>query len=95
MYLRDYVIRKKFTRKSKLGKEHTYYRNARMLIFRCDNCSSLFERPKGNMDPKRVSNNVFHVCPDCDSKRFAQRKGVEWKRVWTLDASSDMDISKI
>ena len=47
------------------------------------------------MNPTRISNNFFHVCDSCDSKSFAQRKGVERKQIWDLPASSDLDISKI
>jgi len=47
------------------------------------------------MDPKRISNNYFHVCQSCDSKKFAQKKGVEKKQVWNIPASSDLDISKL
>jgi hypothetical protein len=47
------------------------------------------------MDPKRLSNNYFHVCSNCDAKRFAQRKQVERKRVWDLPASSTLPIGKM
>jgi hypothetical protein len=47
------------------------------------------------MDPKRISNNYFHVCENCDAKTFAQKKGVEKKQIWNIPASSDLDISKI
>jgi hypothetical protein len=47
------------------------------------------------MDPKRVSNNYFHICPNCDAKRFAQRKGVEKRKIWDMPASSMMPIGKL
>jgi hypothetical protein len=47
------------------------------------------------MDPKRLSNNYFHVCENCDAKRFAQKKGVDKKKVWSMSASSGISISKI
>jgi hypothetical protein len=47
------------------------------------------------MDPKRLSNNYFHVCKNCDSKVFAQRKGIEKKKMWDLPASSNIPISKL
>jgi hypothetical protein len=47
------------------------------------------------MDPKRLSNNYFHVCSNCDAKRFAQKRGIQKKQVWDLPASSDLDISKL
>lgn len=95
MFIRETVHRNMFTRKSKLGHEHCYYRDCTILIFRCDSCNELFVRPRGKMDPNRINNNVFHVCGNCDAKRFAQRKGQERKAVWDLPASSDLDISKL
>ena len=53
---------------------------------RCDSCDDEFSRPRGSMDPKRISNDYFHVCEKCDAKRFAQQKGVETRNVF--DASS-------
>ena len=47
------------------------------------------------MDYKRLNNNFFHVCKKCDSKRFAQKKGVERKQVWNMSASSDIPIGKL
>ena len=66
-----------------------------MVVLRCDNCNSDFERTRGSMDPKRLSNSYFHVCKNCDSKIFAQKKGVEQKQKWNLPASSDIPISNI
>lgn len=47
------------------------------------------------MDPTRLSNNYFHVCKNCDSKRFAQKKGVDKKKVWDIPVSSLDDISRL
>ena len=47
------------------------------------------------MDPNRLNNNVFHVCKNCDAKRFAQQKGVENKRIWDLPASSMKTIDQL
>jgi len=47
------------------------------------------------MDPKRVSNNYYHVCNGCDAKVFAQKKGVDRKKIWDLPASLDIPISKL
>lgn len=47
------------------------------------------------MDPKRLNNNYFHVCSNCDAKVFAQKKGVEKKKVWNMSASSDIPIGKL
>jgi hypothetical protein len=54
-----------------------------------------FNRLRGSMDPKRLSNSYFHVCKNCDSKKFAQKKGVEQKQKWNMTASSSTPISKL
>jgi len=95
MFIREYTLKKLYERPSKLGTVHKYYRNVTMVEMRCDNCSAEFERSRGSMDPKRISNNYFHVCNSCDSKVFAQKKGVERKQIWNMPASSDLDISKL
>ena len=82
-------------RKSKMGKEHAYKREQTHCVFRCDNCDAEFERTRGSMDPKRLSNNYFHVCKNCDAKVFAQKKGVERKQVWNMSASSSTPIGKL
>ena len=95
MYLREFIQETWHVRKSKLGHEHNYKRSKTIVIFRCDNCDSEFTRERGKMDPKRLSNNYFHVCNNCDAKTFAQKKGVERKQVWNLHASSDIPISRL
>ena len=95
MYLSEYKKQTRHVRASKTGKEHTYTRDLTICVFRCDNCNVEFERERGKMDPKRLSNNYFHVCKNCDSKVFAQKRGVERKQVWNLHASSDIPISKL
>ena len=82
-------------RTSKTGKEHAYKREQTHCVFRCDNCDAEFERTRGSMDPKRLSNNYFHVCKNCDSKVFAQKKGVEQKQKWNMTASSSAPIGKL
>jgi hypothetical protein len=86
---------KTYTRSSKLGQLHTYSRKTLLAIFRCDNCDNNFKRPRGKMDPKRLSNNYFHCCSNCNSKQFAQQKGTERKKIWDLPASSLKPIGKI
>ena len=81
-------------RKSRRGKFHPYTRKKQIAVFQCDNCNELFERDKGVVDPRRLSNNYFHVCPKCDPKRFAQKKGVERKRIWDMPASSTLPVNK-
>jgi hypothetical protein len=94
MYIREYSIETRHVRKSKTGKEHSYKRNLTHCVFRCDACDAEFIRLRGSMDPKRLSNNYFHVCKSCDAKKFAQKKGVERKQVWNLPASSNLPIGK-
>ena len=95
MFIKEYTLKKRYERLSKLGNNHAYYRNVTMVILRCDNCNTEFERARGSMDPKRLNNNYFHVCKNCDAKKFAQKKGVERKQVWNMSASSDLPIGKL
>ena len=89
------TIKKKYFRTSKLGKKHEYFRIKTIVHMRCDNCLCDFERDKGSMDPKRLSNNYYHVCENCDDKRFAQKKGAERRNVWNMPVSSLTKISKL
>lgn len=95
MFIREYREKTSHVRKSKLGAEHEYFRYRTYALFRCDNCNKEFNRPRGDMDPRRLSNNYFHVCENCDAKKFAQKMGVTRKKIWDLPASSDLDISKL
>jgi hypothetical protein len=54
-----------------------------------------FIRERGSMDPTRLNNNYFHVCSNCDAKRFGQKRGVERKQVWDMSASSNLPIGKL
>jgi DNA-directed RNA polymerase subunit RPC12/RpoP len=83
-----------YSRKSKTGKDHEYYRWQSVAVFRCDNCDDLFERNLKQIHSKRLSNNYFHVCPNCDSKRFGQKRAVEKKKIWDMPASLDLPVSK-
>jgi hypothetical protein len=95
MFIKEYTVDNWYVRHSKFGIKHTYNRKKRMVLMRCDNCNNEFIRDRGKMNPKRLSNNYFHVCENCDAKKFAQRKGIERKRVWQLNASSDLPIGKL
>ena len=95
MYLGETEKKTKHTRRSKTGKEHAYFRTKTMIMLRCDCCNLEFTRERGSMDPKRLSNNYFHVCNNCDAKKFAQKKGVERKQIWNLSASSDLPIGRL
>lgn len=94
MFLTTEHRRTVFTRTSKLGNTHEFYRDKTVAIFRCDNCDSIFERDIRNVDRKRLSNNFFHCCSNCDAKRFAQRKGVEQKKIWDFPASTTLPVGK-
>ena len=96
MFMEEFKKKSRHVRTSKTGVKHQYVRSKTFARLRCDCCNTKFVRPRGNMDPKRLSNNYFHVCRDCDSKRFAQKLGVDQKQKWNnLSASSDIPISKL
>ena len=95
MFLKETKSKSRHVRRSKLGAEHEYFREKTIVHFRCDNCDEEFTRDRGSIDPKRLSNNYFHVCSNCDAKRFAQKKGVERKQVWNLHASSNLPIGRL
>jgi len=82
-------------RRSKLGKQHTYCRKKTMVVLRCDSCDEEFTRERGQMEPKRRDDNYFHVCSQCDAKTFAQKRGIEKKRVWKIKASSEVPVNKL
>jgi hypothetical protein len=88
MYLGQEYEQNTHHRKSKHGTVHAYLRKKTVLLFQCDCCSGMFKRDKGNMDPRRLTNSVYHVCGNCDAKRFAQEKGVEARKIWDMPVSS-------
>jgi hypothetical protein len=88
MYIGTEFKQTQHIRTSKRGKHHTYMRKKTVIVFRCDCCQGVFKRDKGDMDPKRLNNNFYHVCGDCDAKKFAQSKGVEARKVWDMPVSS-------
>lgn len=95
MYLYEEKKTVEYQRKSKLDVEHKYFRMKTVAVFRCDSCGEIFRRDRATMSPKRLNNNFFHVCQNCDSKKFAQKKGVENRKIWDMPASSLDDISKL
>jgi hypothetical protein len=95
MYLKEEKQVISYTRTSKLGKEHTHTRIKTVCMFRCDNCGEIFRRERAKMSPKRLSNNYFHCCINCNAKTFAQKKGSERRTIWDRPASSLDDISKL
>ena len=61
----------------------------------CDECKKEFRRNKGSIDPKRLSNHYHHVCPTCDPKRFAQKKGVEKRKKLNLPVDGLITVDKL
>lgn len=94
MFIKTVTEAVSYTRASKLGKEHSYTRQRTIAILRCDNCDEMFQRDLKHMDRKRLSNNYFHVCSNCDGKKFAQRKRIERRTIWDMPASVDLPVSK-
>lgn len=95
MIIKTEYVNTEYTRKSKLGNIHQYTRRKEIILLICDNCGNTFTRSRGSMDPNRLNNNVYHVCNNCDVKRFAQAKGVENKNFWNLPASILKTIDKL
>lgn len=94
MFLKIENVQSEYSRASKNGVQHTYKRNKTVAVFRCDNCDLEFKRDLKKVDRKRLSNNYFHCCSNCDVKRFAQRKGVEQKQIWDVLASTTLPVGK-
>jgi hypothetical protein len=80
---------------SKLGTKHTCVRNKTYYRFQCDSCNQHFEREKGSIALKRISNDYKHVCGACDPKRFAQKQGVRQRKILDMNVSSDISIDKL
>lgn len=94
MFLKIEKVQSEYSRASKNGVQHAYKRNKTVAVFRCDNCDLEFKRDLKKVDRKRLSNNYFHCCSNCDVKRFAQRKGVEQKKIWDVLASTTLPVGK-
>jgi len=88
-------IQSVYTRISKLKKPHPYTRIKTIAIFDCDNCHNEFQRTVAKMDRRRLNNDYYHVCSNCDPKRFAQKKGVEKRRIWSMTVDSDIVIDRL
>ena len=90
------IVRKHCTERiSKLGTKHTCVRHKTYYRFQCDSCHSVFEREKGAIAVKRISNDYKHVCVECDPKRFAQKQGVRQRKILDMNVSSDTPIDKL
>ena len=92
MFIETKKITAQYSRKSKSGVTHIYSRIKTLAMFNCDNCNLPFNRELGKMDHRRLNNNYFHVCPNCNPKQFAQKQGVERRTLWNLPADSDIKI---
>jgi hypothetical protein len=95
MLLEIYQCRIEYTRLSKKGTPHTYFRNRKVALLCCDCCKTKFERPVKEMDHRRLTSNNTHVCANCNPKQFAQNKGVESRRFWNTTVDLDKDIDSI
>ena len=95
MFIETKKIRVEYTRASKLKNAHPYSRTQSWLVFQCDCCGARFERAQSRMDPKRKDNRYYHVCSNCDAKRFAQKRGVDRRRLWDLSVSSETELGRI
>ena len=84
-----------FLRKGKKGQHPTYKRKKTLVVFQCDNCHVEFQRDKGKVDPKRLTDDYTHVCPKCDPKRFAQKQGVRQRKKLNMRIDSMIDITSI
>jgi hypothetical protein len=95
MFIKTKQVQIEYERPSKLGKSHSYIRTQTLVVLACDVCSSEFERPLSKMDHRRMDNHYHHVCSNCDAKRFAQKKGVERRKLWDLPVDSDLNIGRL
>jgi hypothetical protein len=95
MVINTEYITSHYTRTSKLGNVHTYYRNKTIIVLRCDSCGLLFKRDKGSIAPTRLTNQFYHVCSNCNAKKFAQEKGVESRKIWEMPASSLKSLAQL
>lgn len=95
MVINTEYVTSNYTRTSKLGNVHTYYRNKTIIVLRCDACGLLFKRDKGLIAPARLTNQFYHVCSNCNAKKFAQEKGVESRKIWEMPASSLKSLAQL
>lgn len=95
MLLEIYNVQTQYSRTSNRGTVHTYFRTRKMARLLCDSCQATFERPVGQMDYRRLTQDHTHICSKCDTKRFAQSKGVESRRFWNTTVDRDIDIDSL
>ena len=95
MFIQTRSQKNQYARLSKLGNQHSYTRTKTIVILKCDDCDTVFDRDLKKIDRKRLNNNYFHCCSECDIKRFAQRTGADHKKIWDMPTDTDLDISKL
>jgi NAD-dependent SIR2 family protein deacetylase len=95
MFLEKIVKQRATERTSKLGTKHVCVRHKTYYKFQCDSCGAQFDREKGSIAIKRISNDYKHVCGACDPKRFAQKQGVRQRKILDMNVSSDTPIDKL
>lgn len=95
MFLGEEKRKTKNIRTSKLGKKHHIIRTKTYYKFKCDSCNVLFERERGAVAAKRISNYYKHVCNKCNQKKFAQAQGVKQRKLLDMDVSSTRPIGEL
>lgn len=95
MFIKSEYISVVHERTSKLGMKHEYIRQKNVISLMCDCCGVVFQRDRGRMDPNRINNHYYHVCCNCNAKKFAQEKGLEKKHIWDLPVSCMKTIDQL
>lgn len=95
MLIEIYNVRAEYSRTSSQGTSHKYYRTHKVAVLQCDCCGEKFERRINQIDPRRLTTNHTHVCPECPTKKFAQNKGVESRHFWNTTVDLDKDIDEL
>lgn len=95
MLIKLFQTQIEYSRASKHGTDHKYYRNRNMALLRCDCCRGTFERRVSEMDHRRLTTKHLHVCSGCDQKNFAQGKAVESRNFWNTTVDLDIDVDSI
>ena len=95
MLLEIRQVQTEYSRSSKSGTPHSYIRKHAVAILSCDACHLQFERRVRDMDPRRLTADHSHVCPNCNPKQYAQSKGVESRRFWNTTVDLDKNIDEL
>jgi hypothetical protein len=95
MLIKLYQTQIEYSRPSKHGTDHKYYRNRNMALLKCDCCGNAFERRVSEIDHRRLTTKHLHVCSTCDPKKFAQKKAVESRNFWNTTVDLDIDVDSV